>query len=206
NLRLPGQYADAESGYYYNLNRYYAPELGRYLSEDPIGLEGGITLYSYVNQSPFDYVDPTGEIGLPGAAIGGLVGGVSAFTGALATGSNLPNALVAGGVGTLIGAGTGFLGGFGIGVSAVIGGTGNFLGQTIGNNIDGDPCNNSDINLGSVIGSAIGGGWAAGITRGAGPISGAIIGWGPSVAPGAIGTAISNNPYNKNKGHSNEKR
>ncbi|MFY9179891.1 MAG: RHS repeat-associated core domain-containing protein, partial [Venatoribacter sp.] len=61
NLRLPGQYADAESDYYYNLNRYYAPQLGRYLSEDPIGLDGGINLYSYVNQSPFDYVDPTGE-------------------------------------------------------------------------------------------------------------------------------------------------
>ena len=34
NLRLPGQYADQESGYYYNLNRYYAPKLGRYLTED----------------------------------------------------------------------------------------------------------------------------------------------------------------------------
>ena len=65
NLRLPGQYADPESGYYYNLNRYYAPELGRYLTEDPIGLEGGINLYSYAIQSPHNYVDPTGEIGLP---------------------------------------------------------------------------------------------------------------------------------------------
>ncbi|MFY9179901.1 MAG: RHS repeat-associated core domain-containing protein, partial [Venatoribacter sp.] len=76
NLRLPGQYADAESGYYYNLNRYYAPELGRYLSEDPIGLEGGINLYSYVNQSPFDYVDLTGELAwFLAPAIGAAIGG-----------------------------------------------------------------------------------------------------------------------------------
>src|SRR5690554_7217458 len=34
NLRLPGQYADAESGFYYNLTRYYAPEVRRYRSEE----------------------------------------------------------------------------------------------------------------------------------------------------------------------------
>jgi RHS repeat-associated protein len=42
--------------------RYYDPTLGRFVSEDPIDFEGGINFYSYVENSPLDFVDPLGFI------------------------------------------------------------------------------------------------------------------------------------------------
>jgi RHS repeat-associated protein len=60
NLRHPGQFADAESGLFYNYFRDYDSTSGRYVQSDPIGLAGGINTYLYANASPLMYADPNG--------------------------------------------------------------------------------------------------------------------------------------------------
>ena len=46
-LRFQGQYCDAETGLHYNRHRYYDPQQGRFTTQDPISLAGGVNLYQY---------------------------------------------------------------------------------------------------------------------------------------------------------------
>lgn len=56
-FRMQGMFFDKETNLCYNRFRYYDPNAGVYLSQDPIGLEGGNpTLYGYV-EDPNGWVD-----------------------------------------------------------------------------------------------------------------------------------------------------
>lgn len=80
-IRFPGQYRDLESGLYYNRHRYYAPETGRYINQDPIGLRGGGNPYAYADSLPTDTIDPAGLATIAAGAELGAAGGTAVFPG-----------------------------------------------------------------------------------------------------------------------------
>jgi RHS repeat-associated protein len=51
---------DPETGLQYSRARYYDPSTGRFLSEDPVGFDGGINFYPYVGNAPTNFTDPFG--------------------------------------------------------------------------------------------------------------------------------------------------
>jgi RHS repeat-associated protein len=57
---MAGQQYDQGSELYYMRARYYDPQLGRFLSEDPIGISGGLNLYAYAGNDPVNKTDPAG--------------------------------------------------------------------------------------------------------------------------------------------------
>jgi RHS repeat-associated protein len=57
------QYTGRENdgtGLYFYRARYYAPDFGRFISTDPIGLRGGLNTYAYVDSNPLRWTDPLG--------------------------------------------------------------------------------------------------------------------------------------------------
>lgn len=61
DLRFPGQQYDRMSRLHYNYFRDYEPGVGRYIESDPIGLQGGISTYSYAMSTPVRFIDPRGK-------------------------------------------------------------------------------------------------------------------------------------------------
>jgi RHS repeat-associated protein len=60
NLRLPGQYFDAETSRHYNYFRDYNPQIGRYHQRDPIGISSDLNVYNYSSMNPLQIYDPFG--------------------------------------------------------------------------------------------------------------------------------------------------
>jgi RHS repeat-associated protein len=89
-LAYTGRERDPATGLYYVRARWYDPEIGRFLSEDPLGFDAGdINLYAYVGNNPLGGNDPLGQeaIGLSGGitipVIPGLVSGEVTLSGTL---------------------------------------------------------------------------------------------------------------------------
>jgi RHS repeat-associated protein len=84
-FRFAGSPFDAETGMYYMRARYYDPQLARFISEDPIGVSGGINPYAYAGNDPVNGRDPlglwsctwiSGEYGIGVTGHGGNIEGV----------------------------------------------------------------------------------------------------------------------------------
>lgn len=111
------QYTGRENegnGLYFYRARYYSPLLGRFVSEDPLGFNGGNTnVYGYVANSPTDFVDPSGQCptcitAAIGAGLGAGIGaGVAYFTGGDVKQGAIDGAIAGGVSGLTLGLGGG---------------------------------------------------------------------------------------------------
>ena len=154
-FRFTSKEYDEETGLYYYGARYYEPRLSRWMSADPAGWElvdpdknehlliSGLNWYSYTENNPIKYDDPSG--GIPtvviGAAVGGAVGAVAGVVSAVAQGNTSFREIAGGAAGGAIsGAVTGALIGSGVGIPLVVGGSavGGAAGSVVENLITGD--------------------------------------------------------------------
>jgi len=179
--------------------RDYDAETSRWTTKDPIRFEGGdVSLYGYVSGDPVNYLDPNGKFGVPGAIIGGVIGSVSNAIGSAATGASFGDVAAAAAIGALSGAAAGMLPGTGLLAQMLkggaIGGAENALAQNAG--MAADQC--QKFNMGSFLGTVIGGVLGAGKANvlggagnsSAGRVSGAALAGGMSLSAGAIGTGL----------------
>ena len=69
-MAVSGTATGRRDGLHYNRFRYYDPEVGRFIHQDPIGLDGGDNLYRYA-PNPLNFIDPNGLINCTGTTAGG---------------------------------------------------------------------------------------------------------------------------------------
>ncbi len=113
--------------------RYYDPNSGRFLSEDPINFRAGINFYSYVHNRPILSKDPKGKDPIVGTIVGLLGGAINGAVGSASTGGDALDIAMATIIGGTIGAGIGAIDPTpGIGTLMLIGGGSAFAGDLLG--------------------------------------------------------------------------
>jgi RHS repeat-associated protein len=160
SFQYTGRENDSDGLYFYRA-RYYSPDMGRFLSEDPLQFIGGNNLYAYAVNNPTTYRDPSGQIfGIDDAvlAIGGAVVGVGVqfghdvVTGQWSDWQHYAGSAFGGAVGGLALEYTG-----GIGSGALAAGTGNAVTQSL-EVLTGHQCsfNFTQLALSTAAGAAVG--------------------------------------------------
>jgi len=76
---------DSETDLHLTLHRAYSSSMKRFISADPLGIDGGVNLYAYGDLNPLAFVDPSGNIPVPvitaiyGAIAGAVSGGITGY-------------------------------------------------------------------------------------------------------------------------------
>jgi RHS repeat-associated protein len=142
--------------------RDYDPDTGRWTAKDPIFFTGGDTdLYGYCLNNPINFIDPTGQFGIAGFAVGIAAGAYGGFVGGMASG-NVATGIISGIVGGVAG---GIVGIVAPQLSTIAGGiaggiVGGIAGSVTGVYLD-NPCGATFSNYAN---SAVFGGFAGGLT------------------------------------------
>jgi len=165
------------TGLYYFRARWYDPVTGRWLSPDPIGINGGLNQYVFCANNPVNFTDPLG-LSFLGRVGNGFTGAAAGAGAGAASG-----ALIGAGIGAF-GAGVGALPGAGAGATAgaIAGALGGFVGGVL---------SGPDYNVGSSASAGAINGALAGLTGGAGEVGGVAWGLGAGAVSGGLSTRLS---------------
>ena len=152
------------NGFYYMRARYYDPQTGRFISQDPLGFDGGdVNLYIYAANNPVLLIDPNGlwittVIGAASGGLSGLMSGLQSGNVWAGVAGGVAGTLAGGAIGTFAGPLAARLAGAAAGsviAGAIAGGSGGAAGGAVAAAVSGDSISQG-ITTGAITGAITG--------------------------------------------------